>query len=116
MTDISIPKELLPHNCVLNRYKDDGVFGQGELADSVTLSNVRCSVTHSKKASARGGRLEKSGVLYFDCVNSLPEDVVFLKDGFRSEVVFRGEAFAVTGVRLIYGSSVLHHLEVVLGG
>lgn len=116
MTDISIPREALIHGCILNRYGDGGVFGKGEPTGSVVLKNVRCSVVRRKKSDLRGERIEKSGVLYFDCKNSSPEDVRFLEDGFRSEIVFDGEAFEVTGIRYIYGSSELHHLEVLLGG
>lgn len=115
MTVMPIPRELLIHRCVLNRYRDGGIFGNGELISSVILSNVRCRAACSKKSSSEGERIEKSGVLYFDCENSSPEDAVFLSDGCRSEVVFEGEVYAVTGVRYIYGTTGLHHLEVALG-
>ena len=114
MTDFPIPKEALIHRCVLKRYSDGGVFGKGELVSTVNLDNVRCTVKHVKESDCKGERIGKSGVLYFDCQNSSPEDVKFLEDGYRSEIVFGGEVFAVTGVRYIYGAAGLHHLEVVL--
>lgn len=115
MTEFPIPKEALIHSCVLKRYSEGGVFGKGGLVSVVVLENVRCSVEHTKRSDPKGDRIEKRGVLYFDCKNSSPEDVKFLEDGFRSEIVFGGEVFSVTGVRYIYGTSELHHLEVVMG-
>ncbi len=115
MTEFPIPKEALIHSCVLNRYCEGGAFGKGELMSTVVLENVRCSVERTKRSDPKGDRIEKSGVLYFDCENSVPEDVKFLEDGYRSEIVFEGEFFTVTKVRYIYGTSGLHHLEVVMG-
>ncbi|MDE6591710.1 MAG: minor capsid protein [Oscillospiraceae bacterium] len=115
MTDISIPKEALIHECILNIYRDEGMFEKETPRSTVILKNVRCSAEHTKRSDPKGDRIGKSGVLYFDCQNSSPEDVKFLEDGYRSEVIFGGETFAVTGVRYIYGTSGLHHLEVVLG-
>ncbi|MCM1578056.1 MAG: minor capsid protein [Ruminococcus sp.] len=116
MTDIAIPEEVLIHRCVLNRYKNGGVFGKGELEESIMLENVRLSAVRKRRADKNGGREEKSGVLYFDCQNSRPEDVEFMGDGYRSEIIFGGESYEVTGVRYIYGLTRLHHLEVILGG
>lgn len=116
MNDYPIPMEILCHECILNRYRCGGVFGDvTDIDSSALLSHVRCSVVHEVKADDRGVRTEKSGVVYYDCVNSSPVDICFLEDGFISEIVFKGESYRVTGVRYIYGASGLHHLEIELG-
>lgn len=111
-----IPKELLCHTCVLEKYPVEGCFGSGETASSsVTLSNVRCSVYKTLSVSEKSGCTVGNGVLYFDCTESLPADVSFIEDGCRSVILFNGERFAVTSVKYIYGFGQLHHLEVALG-
>ncbi len=116
MKDIPIPKEILIHTAQLRVYSDSGIMGSPVLTEETPLLNVRVELSRSAAEDERGRRLCPAGILYFDCVNSGPEDVLILRDECRSTVVFEGREMPVTGIKYIYGASGLHHLEVSLGG
>lgn len=110
-----IPKEILIHSCTLNNYSEEGVFGQRKLISSMTLSNVRLEIHRGTQYGAGGRKMKKCGTLYFDCVNSSPEDAAFMGEDFIGTVVFCGTEYDITAVKCVYWGDALHHLEIELG-
>ncbi len=108
-----IPKELLKHTCVLEKYMHsiDGIT----LCSRQTLENVRLSL-RVKKHHGSTDSTEGGGVLYYDCTNSLPHDTEIISDRYESRILFEGHSFAVCGARYVYDDEKLHHIEVQLGG
>lgn len=111
----AIPKEILTHSCILKTYSCEGVFGDRALLSETQLHNVRLSIYKNVSCDNGQRKTSQHGVLYFDCVNSIPCDTVFLHEDRRSIISFNGTELEVTGVRYIYGGGGLHHLEVQLG-
>ncbi len=114
--DTAIPKEILIHSCMLKLYKSDGIFGEPVLMSETLLSNVRCSLHRTSKASCDGYAKATAGTLYYDCQNSTPSDVSFMENGCVGIIVFKGHELRIIKIRYIYGSSGLHHLEIELEG
>lgn len=116
MNTAPIPKEILIHACRLKIFSGSGILGSRTLISETELSRVRIAVRTDIKEDEGGRRLCHGGTLYYDCVNSLPEEAVFLEDDCYSIIEWGGREYAVVSVKYIYGTEGLHHLEVELGG
>jgi hypothetical protein len=94
------------------------VFTNGESTEQF-LSNIRIE-TEKKADTYRTA----SAVLYYDCSNSSPPGIVFALPGeaIGERIVRRQYAvcdegeFDVKGIKKLTGGSVVHHVEVTLGG
>ena len=107
-----IPLALLGDSCVLKKYSRS-IAGR-ELISETTLTNVRICTSRYWKSDGKTDKLCKAGMLYFDAVNSYPEDVEFIGEGYVSEVVFENERYAVRSAEIFCDSEGLHHFEVHL--
>lgn len=112
---IPIPKEILIHSCILKIFRISGIYGSCVLEEEINLSNVRLSLCSRTVSDANGRVVKKTGVLYYDCTFSSPENTEFLREGCRSQLEFEGNCYEVTRVEYVYSDSGLHHLEIGLG-
>lgn len=116
MNTAPIPKEILIHSCTLRIYSRSGDLGKRRLISETALSDVRLALKTTVREDNGGRRLCPAGTLYYDCVNSRPEEVTFLENDCESIIVFRNEEYRIGEIRYIYGAESLHHLEIELGG
>ena len=112
---IPIPKEILIHSCILKIFRVSGIYGNCVLQEEINLSNVRLSLCRKTSSDVNGRVVKKTGVLYYDCTLSSPQNTEFLREGCRSIVEFEGNGYEVTRVEYVYSDSGLHHLEIGLG-
>lgn len=111
-----IPVELLPNKCRLKLYGAADYFGNRELISETELSNVRLSLYRQKDSSLRGDSSVTGGTLYYDCVNSSPENAELSVSGGKTVIEYDGQTFEMLRTKYIYGESCLHHIEIELGG
>lgn len=104
-----IPKELLIHSVVYEEHQEKDRYGN-EFKEPVTLSNVLVQPVSSIKRADSGDQVAYNSLLFFDCVNSLPSSITFVKG---SKVSFHGETMYINKVNPIYTFS-LHHYELEL--
>ncbi|MDR0992693.1 MAG: hypothetical protein LBL87_07355 [Ruminococcus sp.] len=108
-----IPTAFLPHTCTLYT-----VFTNGSSSQK-NLSSVRIE-TEKKADNYRTA----SGVLWYDCTNSLPKNAVFALAGEtiganivrRQYITSADGEFDITGVKKYYDKTAAHHFEIALGG
>lgn len=94
--------------------KPKGVDGWGKttFAEPVRLKYIRVEAVKSRQFNLSGDLPEISAVLYYDCVNSLPENAVF---DTGDTVRINSREYRVKTVKEFYGTSrKIHHLEVEL--
>lgn len=118
-----IPKNLLIHSAVLTTEFSPDKWGKPSESDTVQLKNVRIEPSAKHVIGGNGETVQLAAVLFFDCRNSTPRDVVFaLKDdtvdGKRvvlQRVGFGGRLYTVQTVEALYGDrNRIHHYEVGL--
>ena len=107
-----IPLALLGDECVLKKYRRS--LAGRELIGQTQLRNVRICRSRYWKSDGKTDKICVSGMLYFDAVNSRPEDVEFIGDGYVSEVEFENERYAVRSAEVFCDNDGLHHFEVQL--
>lgn len=108
-----IPKYLLIHRAKLYEEDNGGFFG-AESGEPIELSFIRIDYSGKiNRDGVKGFNDKASGeaLLIYDCKNSLPSAVEFC---IGQRVVFSGRSFSVSGVRVLYGRSAPHHIEVSL--
>ncbi|MGN1089183.1 MAG: putative minor capsid protein [Huintestinicola sp.] len=111
-----IPLELLPHKCRLKLYGAADSFGNRVLISDTELSNVRISLYRKKTAGLNGDSGITGGTLYYDCVNSSPENAELSVTDGKTVIEYNGQSFEILRTKYIYGDSSLHHIEIELGG
>ena len=111
-----IPVRALIHSCVLRKYRTSPDLVTRTRVSDTALSRVRIVPEARVKCDERHCRTMRGGKLYFDTVNSLPEEAEFITEGLDSVIVFGGHEYPVTGAAYIYDGMGLHHTELSLGG
>ena len=105
-----IPLRLLIHSAELSRVIL-GDYNVTENSDTVLLEHVRVEPCYSAVSAKDNRQLNASYKLFYDCLNSSPQDVTFDIDMC---VTFDGEVFHIEDVRKFYDERKLHHIEVML--
>jgi hypothetical protein len=106
-----IPRYLLPHYAdVVRKTTSDG-WGGGD-TETITLRWIRIIPAHSQAFSLNGDIPQVSAKMFYDCKNSLPENMEF-KTG--DIIRFMGRDYAVQKVETHFEDGAEpHHLEVIL--
>lgn len=104
-----MPLEVLIHSVAYEEYTEKDRYGN-QFKEPVTLENVLVQPASNIKRSDSTEQIAYKALLFFDCVHSLPADVVFKK---KSKITFNGEAMIVDKVNPIYTFN-LHHYELEL--
>ena len=116
----SIPKKALIHSAELITEFSADKWGTPQKSETVKLEHVRIEPSAKYVIGGSGETIQLAAVLFFDCRNSTPRDVVFaLKDdtvdGKRvvlQRVGFGGRLYTVQTVEALYGDrDRVHHYE-----
>lgn len=107
-----IPRYMLPHKCTHLKKASEDRWGK---ASAITneLSFVRIEPCHSHRMSLSADIPEVSAKMFFDAVNSCPQDVSFETGDI---IRFMSRDYSVIKVGYFFtDSNKIHHLEVMLG-
>lgn len=106
----NIPTRLLIHSVVLSDEQLDD-WGYATAINSVQIGRVRVEPYDTFKSSVNKNTEEElKAVLFYDCKNSTPRDVVFR---LKQRVEFDDVIYHIKSIDKLH-SHVLHHLEVGL--
>lgn len=106
-----IPRYLLPHSCTLSEKLTDDGWGGGEQKET-ELHFVRIEPCRSQRFSLGGDIPEVSARLFYDTVNSFPQDISFKTGG---KIIHRNREYTIIKAEEHYTSGEIHHMEVLLG-
>lgn len=107
----SIPKRLLPHNCIYKQYL--GNTGEGdEWEDDTPLSYVKIEEKMQLKVTSNGREIVGNARLFYDLTNS---SGLSDKPVQNSKIVFKGREYRVVDTDVLCGEEDNpHHYEVML--
>lgn len=107
----SIPKRLLPHNCIYKQYL--GNTGEGdEWEDDTPLSYVKIEEKMQLKVTSNGREIVGNARLFYDLTNS---SGLSDKPVQNSKIVFKGREYRVVDTDVLCGEEdTPHHYEVML--
>jgi len=103
-----IPKALLPHTVTLRTPLTEGIFTDGDY-DEITLYNVRVELHERVKQSKSGEARSKGAAMYFDAVNSAPQDVNFKTEQL---IIFCGITYKIESIKAVTAADKIHHYRV----
>lgn len=106
-----IPKSLLIHTVTLHKKINKDKWGKGALDQGVELSNVRMEPSGKIVRDKNNAEIQLVAILFYDCKNSRPKDVVFKVDDL---IAFNGVMHRVEVVEPLYDDKRLHHYELGL--
>lgn len=104
-----MPLEILIHEVQYEEYIEQGRHGN-DFKEPITLEQVLVQPVSSIKRTNHADEVAYNSLMFFDCVNSRPSDVTFIK---KSKIIFNGETMIVNKVNPIYTFD-LHHYEIEL--
>lgn len=107
----SIPKRLLPHNCIYKQYL--GNTGEGdEWEDDTPLSYVKIEEKMQLKVTSNGREIVGNARLFYDLTNS---SGLSDKPVQNSKIIFKGREYRVVDTDVLCGEEDNpHHYEVML--
>ncbi|MGN0642539.1 MAG: putative minor capsid protein [Huintestinicola sp.] len=111
-----IPREILCHSCLLRKYEKSDIYGGGKLISETELRYVRIELHRKRSVDGNSERATLSGVLYYDCTNSLPEEVDLFGDSYYGTIAFSGSEMRIVSAKYVYGGGSIHHIEAELEG
>lgn len=104
-----MPKDILIHEVIYEEFVSKGRDGV-VYRHPVTLEHVLVQPVSSIKRSGISDEVSFNSLMFFDCVNSTPLGVTFIK---KSRITHNGEEMILNKVNPIYAFS-LHHYELEL--
>lgn len=104
-----MPKEILIHEVIYEEFDESDRYGD-QFKEPVTLEYVLVQPTSSIKRSNTTEEVGYNSLMFFDCVNSTPPNVLFTKG---SKITHNGDKMIIDKVNPIYTFS-LHHYELEL--
>lgn len=104
-----MPLAVLIHEVLYEEYTEKDRYGKN-FKKPVTLKNVLVQPASNIKRSNVADQVAYKSLLFFDCVNSKPSAIEFVK---KSKITFNGEEMIVDKINPIYAFS-LHHYELEL--
>lgn len=104
-----MPKEILIHSVIYEEYEEGGRYGDG-FKEPIILENVLVQPVSALKRSQVSIENTFNSLMFFDCSNSIPSDVNFVKE---SRITFNGNSMVLNKVNPIY-TFTLHHYELEL--
>lgn len=104
-----MPLAVLIHTVTYEEYQKEDRYGNN-FKKPVTLENVLVQPVSSISRTATGDQISYNSLMFFDCVNSLPSTIEFVKD---SKITFNGKSMIIDKVNPIYTFD-LHHYELEL--
>jgi len=96
---------------MLHKIKSRERWGKEELDPGVELTGVRLEPSGRIVRDKNNAEVQLEAVLFYDCRNSRPRDVVLEVDDI---VVFQGQKFSVQTAEPLYDGKRLHHYEMGL--
>jgi len=106
-----IPKKLLIHS-VTHRYgATEDSWGEPTFEGENNLTRIRIEPTTKRVISKDNTEIQLSTVLFYDCINSKPQNVTF---AIEDEILFNGTKYKVQSIEPLYDENSLHHYEVGL--
>lgn len=106
-----IPKSLLIHTVTLHKKINKDKWGKGELDQGTELTYVRMEPSGKIVRDKNNAEIQLVAILFYDCKNSRPKDVVFKVDDL---IAFNGVMHRVEVVEPMYDDKRLHHYELGL--
>lgn len=107
----AIPKALLIHTIALHTKEHEDRWGNGNLDAGTTLSCVRMEPSSKIIRDKNNAEIQLSATLFYDCRNSCPRNMKFVKDNIVS---FNGEKYRIETIEPLYDRKRLHHYEMGL--
>ncbi|MCL2698540.1 MAG: minor capsid protein [Oscillospiraceae bacterium] len=112
-----IPKALLPHNIVLLVPKTTAEYIDGASAPTIfnddfseiAIHNVRFEQNEKVRQTKSGDSRTRGARVYYDCVNSFPQDVKFTTEQL---LVFAGQTYKIEAVRAVVAAEKIHHYRI----
>ena len=107
----AIPKELLIHTVTFHTVLEKNRWGTQSLDGGTDVERVRMEPSSKIVRDKNNAEVQLAAVLFYDCRNSRPRDVVFTEDNI---VTFNNQKFRVASVEPLYDNRRLHHYEIGL--
>lgn len=106
-----IPKRLLPHNCVYNKYL--GNTGEGdEWGTDIPLNFVKIEEKMQLKVTSNGREVVGNARLFYDLINS---SGLTDKPIQNSKIIYKSHEYRVVDTDILCGEQATpHHYEVLL--
>lgn len=104
-----IPLAMLIHEVIYEQYKGADRYGIA-YKEPIILKNVLIQPATSMARGGSGDSVAYNSLLFFDCTNSKPSDIAFVKD---SKITFNNQEMILDKINPIYTFN-LHHYELEL--
>ena len=105
----AIPKKVLIHTATLKGEVVKDVWGNIISSNDISLTNIRIDATNKLVQTTDNQERQLTAVIFYDCTNSRPKDVVFLKD---QPIYFNDSEHRINAILPVYDGKKLHHYEV----
>lgn len=102
---------MLIHDVMLHKVADKDRWGNAQLDEGMELKRVRLEPSKSIIRDKNNAEIQLSAVMFVDCRNSLPRNVVPELDDI---IIFHGQRHQVKLVEPLYDEKRLHHYELGL--
>lgn len=86
-------------------------WGKETQDTGINLKRVRLEPSSKIVRDKNGAEIQLAAVLFYDCRNSSPSDIVFLEDDI---ILFNGMKHKVKTIEPLYDEMKLHHYEMGL--
>jgi len=106
-----IPKRLLIHTVSHKYTRTLDAFQKETFSGTRTIKYVRMDPSSSIVISKENQQIKLTSLLFYDCLNSSPRDVVFILD---EVIVWNGQDFRIKVIDQIVDDHGTHHFELGL--
>lgn len=79
--------------------------------DGMEIKRIRIEPTSKVIRNKNNAEIQLAAILFYDCKNSFPQDVVFSEDDI---ILFKNGKYAVQLIESLYDNQKLHHYEMGL--
>ena len=106
-----IPKKLLIHNAIIKSIITEDRWGNVTTTPPVDLRYIRLEPIKSIVKDSQNNEIQLNTLLFYDCKNSKPKDVLFTKDTI---ITINNVDHTIKTVEPLYDEGKLHHYELGL--
>lgn len=99
------------HTVTLLEKETEDLWGKETPGAEIILERVRVEPSSRIVRDKNGAEIQLSATLFYDCINSRPQGVLFQEDDM---VLFNGQRHRVQTVESLYDEKRIHHYEMGL--
>lgn len=107
----AIPKKLLIHSATIKSISAEDRWGNITTTPPVDLNYIRLEPIKTIVKDSQNNEIQLNTLLFYDCKNSEPKDVVFAKETI---ITINGVDHTIKTLEPLYDERKLHHYELGL--